>query len=210
MGGVQTGTVAVATAVASGVTTFNVNGYSTIVCLVGDTFTVAGETGSPTHTVTADVFVHTSTATATAISFSPAVATGGVSASSVVTFTSNSIAQVGRWSLSPSTDTGDFTSLGDKWARKQGTISRFAGTVELWLDLGDTKQSSLFQRLVAATPTLASTGFVFKVTDNKYVIGYGVVSNAGVMDERGAIVRLSVQLTGDNALSTGDLKVQWN
>lgn len=57
---------------------------------VGARFTIAGESGSPVHTVTART--PTSTSPTTNIVFTPAIATGGVTDNAVVTFQSQQVA----------------------------------------------------------------------------------------------------------------------
>lgn len=67
---------------AAGTLTIAIDGYTGIVT-TGSTFTIAAETGSPTHTVTAHTEVSGNTRSVT---FTTAIATGGVADNAVVTF----------------------------------------------------------------------------------------------------------------------------
>ena len=95
LGGLLVGSPLVNGALIENDTTMDIDAVSlTGVVIVGDTFTLAGEAGSPTHTVTGGPFYVAAGNAIASITFSTAVAAGGVANDAAVSFTSNSVAEI--------------------------------------------------------------------------------------------------------------------
>ena len=200
-GGIQDGAPRLNGALASAAATLALddNGAGTLtgVILGGDTFTISGETGSPTHTVTAGATFTIASASCTSITFTPAIATGGVADNATITFTSNSVAQVTRWDMAVRQPMLDRTTLGDKWRRFKGGLASWTGTAEALLDYADPNQAKLIDRLVTATPASTPSGMVLRLTTSKQWYGYAYLSRGRVMVQKDALVRIAFDFTGD-------------
>lgn len=198
-------------ALAQGATSMNIDGNgSTLVGVVvaGDTFTIAGETGSPVHTVTGTTF-RTAVANAiTGITFTPAIAVGGVADNAVVTFTSSSVVEAKAHTLNATQEVLDTTKFQDKWRTVKGGLAQWVGTGTAHLDKGDPKQSAIIDAIVAATPGFALNGVLFGLqlisTTVKQFYGGVVVSGMSVTAERGAIVEVTFNFEG-----TGEVLPNW-
>jgi hypothetical protein len=114
------------------------------VVIVGDTFTIAGESGSPTHTVTNGPFYVTVANEVNNIDFTPGIAAGGVANNAAVTFTSHSIAEITAWSLDEVTiEQADDTVKGDTHRTFKGGLASWRGSATALLDYGDADQATL-------------------------------------------------------------------
>jgi len=161
---VTAGNVLVNGALTIGLTTMNIDGAGLKgVVVVGDTFTLGGESGSPVHTVTGTQFRAAAAAAIAGITFSPGIATGGVADNAIVTFSANSIAQVSGWSMSTSMETIDISKMGDGWRGFVSGLATWTGQGTTQLDMGDAKQAALINAIVAATPAPTLNGVLFGV-----------------------------------------------
>src|SRR4051812_10958269 len=79
--------------------TLNLDGTAlTGVVAPGDTFTLAGEAGTPVHTVTGGFYIAAANAI-TGLTFTPGIAGGGVADNAAITFTSNAVGEARLWGL---------------------------------------------------------------------------------------------------------------
>lgn len=202
-GGIVDGSPILNGALASGTAVMAVDAVATIngVIFAGDTFTIAGETGSPTHTVTGGPYV-IANSSVTSVAFTPAVATGGVGDNAALSFTANSVSQVQEWEFTVSRDPLEYTSLGDVWRKFVGGEAVFRGSARVVYDYGDTKQSQLVARLVTATPDVASYGLVFRVSTSKQHYGTAILTNFSIEARTGQLITAALEFQGDGSLLT--------
>ncbi len=115
---------------------------------VGDTFTLAGEAGSPTHTVTGGPFYVAAANAIASITFSTAIAAGGVADDAAVTFADNAVAELLSWTLDHAgLELIDDTVKGDTHRTFKGGLARWSGSAAAWLDYDDPQQASLIDGL---------------------------------------------------------------
>src|SRR5690606_4536709 len=113
-------------AVAAGQTSASIDGSSlTGVIRPGDKFTVAGQ--ATEHTIVTGGVVSDGTANEIPVTFTPAVPSGGWANNAVVTFVSNSIAQVKEWQADVSRPVLDPTVMGDVADRVDLDIPQWSG-----------------------------------------------------------------------------------
>lgn len=204
LGGIVDGSPRLNGALASSITTMSIddNGTGTMagVILGGDTFTIAGETGSPTHTVTAGTAFTIAGASCTSITFTPAIATGGVSDNATLTFTSNSVAQIKGWELEVEHNILPTNYLGQKWEGNIGGLGAWRGKAEANLDYGATQQAALIDRFHGATPTMTNVGLVFRYGTSKNLYGYAVPKSIRSQHPVAGIVGITFEFEGDSTL----------
>ena len=222
VGGVQVGSnVALKAAVASGVALFGVTGTSTTLqgcVMVGDTFTIAGESGTPTHTVVSvtdstsvSVVAFTNNAIATVLGMTPAAAAGGVAADAVITFGStNLVGEVLLHSVDVEQMLVSDDVMGDNWEtpRLIGP-AKWSGTGECYLDYDDGPQAELIDKLATADPATSVDGILFGVataaSTTKFFYGSAHLSGFSVSQSKDSIVTVSFAFVGN-----GSVQVQWD
>jgi hypothetical protein len=202
VGGILDGSPLINGALASSLTTLALDGVTAGVILGGDTFTIAGETGSPTHTVTAGLAFLVANTSLTGLTFTPAIATGGVADNAAITFTSNSVAQMGQWELTVKRTVHKNAFFGEKWEGTIGGLASASGRCEGWLDLSDAKQSALASNLVATTPIATPIGLVFRYATSKNIYLFGVPQNAKVSAPVNGLVTVAFAFTADGTVLT--------
>jgi hypothetical protein len=167
--------------------------------MAGDTFTVAAETGSPTHTVTGGPWP-TATNAIAAMTFSGAVATGGIADNAAITFAANTIAQVTQWSLQAGQQAIDVSALGGGgWAQTNGGLAKWTGTAEAYLDAGDARQLALLNKVTGATPVLVDAALVLKVASGKSFYSSSLLSGFDVSQPVNNLVTVRFQFSGASA-----------
>lgn len=203
LGGVLDNSPIVNGALASGVATLAIDGTSLQgVIWSGDTFTLTGETGTPTHTVTGSTAYVVAGGSVTSVGFTPAVITGGVADDTAINFAANSVGNVRGWEVVVELESHDATTFGDKWKRFVGGRGGFTGSADLLLDYGDSKQAALLDKIYAATPVVASVGFVFQTASGKRFYGAALVQNFTLGAPVDGLITVSAQLVGDGAFIT--------
>lgn len=177
------------------------------VVVPGDTFTLAGESGSPVHTVTVATGIKVVAVDAIAnIGFTPAIAAGGVANNAVVTMISNSVAEAKMHKLTIAADELDTSSFNDAFRSSVAGLVKWNGTGVAWLDYGDSVQSAFIDKLMANTPTPAINGVLFGVADKKQF--YGACALTGIDLAGGdidGIVEITFTFSGN-----GSLLPDWN
>jgi hypothetical protein len=176
------------------------------IVVVGDRFTIAGETGSPVHVVTeasgGGTFYVASANQINDINFTPGIASGGVPDNAAVTFESNMVVQATMWEFRSELELIDVTKFGDTWERKEFTLSRWTGRGEALLDYGDPRQAEWIDAITGADAPSSIDAVLFGVIAGKRWYGKGVVSAIDVRSEKNGIVGVTFQFSGDGALST--------
>ena len=144
---------------------------------VGDLFTIPTETGTPTHTVTGSTFRVVIASVVSAITFTPAIATGGVANNSTVLFSSNSTGEITAWDLTADMVMLDDTVKGDTHKTFKGGVVQWSGTASGLLDYLDTQQAALIDEIATGTPdgTVAALMFQVETSDTSHKTWYGAV-----------------------------------
>ena len=188
-----------------GQTSLNLDGTAlTGVVLAGDQFTIAGESGSPVHTVTGGPYVAVANAI-TGLTFTPGIATGGVADNAVITFVNNSVAEIRSHTFQSSIDMMDDSVMGDNWKTFTPGLAEWGGTAEGWLDYGDAKQKALIDTLIAGTPSPSVGGVMFGFNTKKQAYGACVLSGFEVTSQLGALVGVKFTFKGN-----GPSFLDWN
>lgn len=194
----------------AGAVTFGVHATSLVgVVLVDDTFTIAGESGSPLHTVTGipgTNFYPSVSNAITGITFTPAIATGGVAANAAVTFTSNLVSQVTDWSLTTALGELDTTTMGSQWKTIEGGLASWSGQVKVKLDYANANQADLINRISSNALLGQAVGLVLGVqftsgSATKFFYGYGLVKTSTITSQINNIVEATISFTGSGAVS---------
>lgn len=81
-------------ALAAAATAMSIDGTVPGIVEAGETFTIAGESGGPTHTVTGGPYLESPAGQVNAITFTPAIAVGGVADNAAVTFAASGKAKI--------------------------------------------------------------------------------------------------------------------
>jgi hypothetical protein len=212
LGGVLSGQPAVRLtgALSAGATSLGLNSATTLVGVlaVGDTFTIAGEAGSPVHTVTGGPFYPAVANAIAGVTFTPAIAAGGVAANAVVTVASRAIVNARLWNLTATVETLDSTTLGAAWQVVQGGEAGWSGSCEFFLDRTDPVQVALLDAAATGASVPVVTFGVQVGTPAaaaaKFVYAGATLSGWSVGATRGALVAVTATLTG-----TGPLLPQW-
>jgi hypothetical protein len=211
VGGALVGAPTVNGALTAGAVTLNIDVASGVllgVVAAGDTFTIAGELGSPVHTVTNPVPVVAATNAIAGVTFTPAIATGGTLTGAVMTFASNALPQATGWDLDIQIKDLETTSLGDKWRSSVTEIASWSGSLAMRLDYSLPAQAAVFNRLSGATPGGILGTIVLGVgqgaTTFKAAVGAAEFKSAALKNQIGAILDVKVAFTG-----TGQLSLLW-
>lgn len=190
-------------ALIAGATTMAIDGNGAAlngVVVVGDTFTIAGEAGSPTHTVTGTTFRVAVANAIAGITFSTPVAAGGAADNAVVTFTSNSVAEAKAHTVNAQQEALDTTSFGLRWRTVKGGRASWNGTGVCWLDKGDPEQSGLIDKIVAATPNLVVDGVLFGTNVGKQWYASASFSGFQVTVDQGSIIEVTFNFEGSGQM----------
>lgn len=202
LGGILDGAPLVNGLLAAGATSMNIDAAPTLkgVVFAGDTFTLAGETGSPVHTVSGGPYVAAANAIA-GITFTPAIAAGGVADNAAVTFVSNSVAECRVWNQTSEIAVLAAAAMSDKWRRVRGGMAMWSADAEIHLDYGDAKQKALIDKLFVATPVSVSAGLVLRVGSSKQFYGGALASGFRIASGgTDAFFTVQCRLAGDGSL----------
>ena len=200
LGGILDGSPLVKGALSQGATQMNIDAASLIgVVLVGDTFTLAGESGTPTHTVTGGPYVAV-TNEIDNLTFTPAIATGGVTDNAAVTFAANSVSQVTKFDLAVDLENKQLVFMSDKWYRAIGTVGKWNGSAEVALDYGDLRQKAFIDAIATTTPNTAGFALVLRVATSKQFYGAVVGSGFRVTQGAGDMVTAAFNFVGNGAV----------
>lgn len=200
LGGILDGSPLVNGALAQGATSMNIDaGSLNGVVFAGDKFTLAGESGSPQHTVTGGPYVASGNAI-TGITFTPPIATGGVADNAAVTFVANSVAQILSWEMGAERDVLDASTMGDKWRKVVGGMARWSGEAEALLDYGDAKQKELIDKIATASPASADAGLILRAGTTKQFYGSALLTGFRVVGDTGTLFRVSFQFSGSGSV----------
>lgn len=193
-------------ALIAGATSLNLDGTNlTGVLVTGDTFTLAGEAGTPVHTVTGGPYVAAGNAIA-GVTFTPAIAAGGVADNAAISFTTNSVSEARLWNVNASKATLDTTKLGDQWQGNRGGIASWSGSGEAFLDYGDPRQAAMIDRLLSATPSADVPGVLFGTGSRKQWYAAAVLTGLTIAGAAvGELFRVTFTFTG-----SGSLLPNWN
>jgi hypothetical protein len=186
-----------------GNTTMNIDGNGSAlvgVVVAGDTFTIAGESGSPTHTVTGGPFYIAVANAIAGITFTPGIATGGAADNAVVSFASSSVGEAKAHSLNATIEVLETTKFQDKWRTIKGGRAQWTGTATCWLDKADLKQSELITAIVASTPGFTLNGVLFGIVTSKQFYGGVIASGFSVTADKGAIIEAQFTFEGTGAI----------
>ena len=198
LGGLLVGSPLVNGALSQNDTTMNIDATSlTGVVIVGDTFTLAGESGSPTHTVTGGPFYVAAANAIANITFSTGIASGGVANNAAVSFASNSVAEIRAWDLAAEIETIDTTKKGVTHRTFRGGLAKWNGSATGLLDYLDTEQASLIDEIASGSPDGTIAGLMFQVASGKTWYGAAELSNfRGDSPEGSALVPVSFDFQG--------------
>lgn len=190
-----------------GNTTMNIDGNGSQligVVVAGDTFTIAGESGSPVHTVTGGPFYVAAANAIAGITFTPGIASGGAADNSVVTFAANAVVEAKAHTLSVTQQVLDTTKFQDKWRTVKGGLAQWIGTGGASLDYNDPRQKALIDAIVAATPNLTLNGALFGIqlatTLLKQMYGGVVFSGFTITNDKGALVEVTFNFEGTGVI----------
>jgi len=148
------------------------------VVAAGDTFTLAGEAGSPTHTVTGGPFYTVSACAISSISFTPAIAAGGVADDAAISFDDNEIAELRSWTIDDNgLDLIQDTVKGDTHRTYKGGQARFSGSASAWLDYDDPAQAALIDEIASDPPDGTLACLLFQLGTGRYLYGGAIVRN---------------------------------
>jgi hypothetical protein len=202
LGGVLVGAPRTATSYASAIATININSAATLtgIVAIGDIFTVAGETGTPNHTVTGGPFYVAATNSISNITFTPAFITGGVGSSAVVTFQSNAVANVKAHNINATVETLDSTVMLDKWKTFKGGVAKWTGSGDCFLDGGDARQLAIIQKLQQATPATTISAILFGAIAGKQWYAACELSEVRVTGGTGALWSVAFSFEGSGSL----------
>jgi hypothetical protein len=190
----------------SGASSMTLKGGSGVlngVVAVGDTFVLAGETGTPTHTVTGTSTYLAAGNLVSSVTFTPNTAST-VAISSGVTFTSNVIVQMKGWDYDTNVEMLDATYVGLAWRNFVGGVAGWKMKGSALLDYGDLRQKAIIDELIAAVPAPAVNCVVLGVnqTGPKQWFSAAVAQNLAIKSQTGALVTVEFDLTGSGALAT--------
>jgi hypothetical protein len=169
------------------------------VVMKGDTFTIAGETGTPVHTVTNGPLTAAAGAVA-GVQFTPGIAGGGAADNAVMTWVSNVVVEARTWNVSAQQETLEDTALGDKWKTFVGGAASWSGQGEANLDYSDARQKTLIDKLLTATPALVVDGVLFGSANNKQWFGSAVLSGIQIAGGVGDLFKITFSFAGSGAL----------
>jgi hypothetical protein len=209
LGGIYSGPAVVNGALSAAATTLNLygNGSNVVGTIVaGDTFTIAGEAGAPTHTVTGGPFYTFVTNAIVGLTFSTGIAAGGTVNNAAVTFTSTSVAQIKSWNLSTVLEELDATVMGVNWKNYVGGVASWTGSVNALLDLGDLRQLALFNKIIQGSPDGTTAALVLGLNSApagfiKQWYGAALLKNIQVQNQLGQIAPVTFQFTGNGVVA---------
>ncbi len=187
-------------------TTMDIDGSTLVgVVAVGDTFTLAGESGTPTHTVTGGPFFVTGGNAISSITFSTAIAAGGVADDAAVSFADNRMAEVKSWTV----DQAGFemiedTVKGDTHKTYRGGLNTFTGSAAAWLDYLDTQQAALIDAIANDPPDGAIASLILEVAPSRFFYGGVVLASFVSASPDNGLVPVGFTFQG-----TGQVLVSW-
>jgi hypothetical protein len=201
LGGIVTGTALLNGAKAQGQLTANIDGAPlTGVILKGDKFTVAGD--AQIYTIGVDVLI---TANAAAIAFTPAVVPGGGWAdNAVITFASNSLAQVRSFDVNISRPPIDTTCMGDSAKKTALDTPQMSGSIVCLFDYGDAEQAEAIDE-AKADGDIGEIGIVLGYDTDKQIYGHVAVPQVAIRSQRGQMVEAALSVEGH-----GSVAVDWD
>jgi hypothetical protein len=201
LGGILVATVGplVNGALIAGATTLSLDGTGlTGIVAKGDKFTIAGEAGSPVHTVTGGPFYVAAANAIVGLTFSTPIAGGGAADNAVITFVSNSVAEMKVETINSTIEVLDDTVQGDVWGTCVGGCAKWTGSGEAWLDYGDPKQKLLIDLAGAATAQIDAV--LFGIASKKQWYASALLSGFSVTSDKGALVGVTFNFSGNGAI----------
>lgn len=174
-------------------------------CVAGDKFTIAGESGSPTHTVSGGPYLigPTPLYESGPISFTPVIAAGGAADNATVTFQSAAVAQCRSHVVGVDVELLDSTYMGVVgWRQFVGGLAVWRGQGEVLLDGGDARQKELIDDVVANGANSTQEAMLFGVKSTGPKQWYGLVSltRLGIQSQMGDLVLMSFDFSGIGAV----------
>jgi len=207
LGGILTGTPRLAAQLTTGASIVAITGAGstlTGIVAVGDTFTITGETGSPTHTVQGSFYVCTANGH-TAIAIATAYISATVAADATLNFDSNAVGEVRVWNINAEVEFAEDTAMGDKWETRVAGMAKWSGSAECMLDYDDTAQAELIDLIAAVTPTPDVNAVIFGTQDEDMWYAQAVLSNFAITEDRGDVVSVTFTFAGQ-----GDMLPRWD
>lgn len=165
-----------------------------------DTFTIAGESGSPVHVVATPGGNEAAGDALNGVIFSPVIAAGGVADNAAVTVAATAVAQIVAWQMDTTLEEIDSTVMGNAWKAVVGGLAQWAGQFTARLDYGDARQKALVDRVLQGTSAAcyltlgshASGGFAEQFE------GAACLYRVQVQSQMGQLVTAVFQFTGSN------------
>lgn len=214
LGGQTNGSVFVQGATSAGATSIDLYGNGSTfmgAVAVGDTFTIAGESGLPVHTVTGGPFYLSDGAGHIAdVQFTPGIATGGVLNNAIVTITSNAVAQVTQWSLQTTAEMIETTVMGaGGFKTYTGGLVSWTGASTCRLDYSDPRQAALIDKIMTNTPNVTVAALTFGVANDaspqlRQFFGAALLKDLSISGQLGQVFSVSFNFQG-----TGTVSAQW-
>ena len=134
------------------------------------------------------------------ITFTPAIAAGGVGDNAAVTFTANSVAQVTKWDCAVDLEVVQQGFMGLHWLKTAGGFGKWSGSAEVALDYGDAKQAKFVDAIATASPPGVPVGLVLRSATSKQLYGSAVPNGLRITQTVGALVTVAFKFTGDGAI----------
>lgn len=120
-----------------------------------------------------------------------------------VQWNSQAVSQITQWTANSSLEVLATTKMGDAWATATTGLGSWSASFSTRLDYGDTNgQKVVIDALLAATPSATAVALQLRMTSTtKYLGGNAYVTGVRVVQQMGAIIELSVDVTGTGALT---------
>lgn len=192
---------------AQGQTVISLDAVTTLQGVVhtGDQFTIAGETGAPVHTVTGGPWLAAANAIAN-MSFTTAIATGGVADNAVVTMLSNAIVQASLWNVTSTANIFDVSAFQNGgWKQQAVGMVGWTADGECWLDENDARQMEVITAMSGANPNAVLSGTVFGISGLTSAVrefyGAALLTNMAWNVPASGLVKMTFQMTGSGALA---------
>lgn len=116
------------------------------------------------------------------------------------TFNGSTVAQIQRWEVTASQDIIDYTSMGDRWRKRQGGLAEWSGRIDVVYEKL-TGQLGMTDSLIAATPTSSAVTCVFQLASGKTFTGSAIVARISVSGDKADKFDASFELMGDGELT---------
>lgn len=172
--------------------------------VVGDIFTLAGESGSPNHTVTGGPFYLAADNAIASITFSTGIAAGGVADNAAVTFADNVVAEIRSWTIdNAGLDMIEDTVKGDTAKTFRGGLMGWEGSATAWLDYGDTQQAELIDAIATGSPDGTIAGLMFQVATEQFIYGGAELRSFVASSPENGLVPIGFTFKGSDQIAFG-------